>query len=107
MRVNIRRVARHRRIIKEIAAFKNRLRTLPVAEIDVLSSRRVNVVPRVARLLFLIRPDCWRRRVSGEEIAFAPPRLVEDRQHLVNLISVPCQPVQCLPRVVGQRVTRV
>ncbi len=90
MRINVRRVSRHRRVVEVIAPRLNREPALcrcRVAELRAVV--HVRIVPRVHRLVDRVRP---RRSVPVDVVASAKSRLVQDAQRLVSLrvVQVPC-----------------
>lgn len=104
MRINVRRVARHGRVVEVIPALDERRTTDggdEVHEIVVL----IFVVPRVTRLACLLHPP---RIVPVHRSCLgAEARLVEDLDRLANLVRVADREALRLPLFDPECVSRI
>src|SRR6266496_6384063 len=62
-----------------------------------LAAGTMDIVPGIARLLFLMRPANRSRRVATNQVALAAPGLIENGQDLVDLVLITSSPIQGLP----------
>src|SRR4030095_3137505 len=104
MRINVRRVAWHRGIVEVVPANQDAFTTYPLHEVDRIIVW-VGVIPRVTRLGCLLHPP----RIIPVHRAYlrAEARLVEDLDHLANLVLVADRETLRTPLVNRERVVRV
>ena len=98
MRIGVRHVSRHRRVIKVVPPLNEKMiRPYTRDEIDMLAPRKMDVIPRITWLQGLMRPCLCSGHgvnwcIAANQIATAPARLVQSHQQLVNLVLIASVP---------------